>query len=398
MAGDGGRQRWDERRDNDVVVFGESGDTGLRRWRRWWPLVAVAAAVVAFIAYSTQGGGPPTSAPSSPSANVTRVTDTSSGSPSPSAPASPPRITAVGGSILGITEPWELFAIGPGGVVRIRFAAGQVVRTPFPPLLSTGPAAFIVGRTWAMIRPLDRVPGYLIRDGQPAGPLTGLLANGGVALPGTGDNVWLSPDAAPRTMQLIGIDGRSVGPSITIPITEGSVGADGTGYVIAYGNGAYLVRPGGQQPITTGVLAAVGPTRWLVADCAANPACPLTVIDRATGQHRVLPGLSTEIGDSPVPGVVSPDGTWAAVYGSNAGSATQVHLINLTTSADRGLDIDLRGFEAPGMLAWSPDDKWLFVIGNRGVLYAYNVDTAHLTDFGVLVPPVDQIVVRDVAG
>jgi Tol biopolymer transport system component len=124
----------------------------------------------------------------------------------------------------------------------------------------------------------------------------------------------------------------------------------------------------------------------------------MTVIDRATGQHRALPGLTTEIGDSPVPGVVSPDGEWAAVYGSNAGSATQVHLINLTTSADRGLDIDLRGFEAPGMLAWSPDGKWLFVIGNRGVLYAYNVDTARLTDFGVLVPPVDQIVVRDVAG
>src|SRR5215475_1834303 len=105
MAGDRGRQRWDESRDNDVVVF---------------------------IVYSVQGGGAPTSAPSSPTptADVTGVTESSSGSPSPSPLASPPRITAVGGSILGITKPWQLFAVGPGGVVRIRFAAGQVIRTP----------------------------------------------------------------------------------------------------------------------------------------------------------------------------------------------------------------------------------------------------------------------------
>lgn len=155
----------------DVVVFGGSPAEGLppRGRLRWLALpVALGGVIVlAVLAHAgpraapqaRRGSPPPSSAPA-----------TTAPAPAPAAPSSPPdvTVTTVGQPLLGVTAGWELFGWGPEGVVRIQLARGRVTRTALPPIASSGPTSFLVGRDWAMVRPLDGVPGYLVRDGRPA--------------------------------------------------------------------------------------------------------------------------------------------------------------------------------------------------------------------------------------
>jgi hypothetical protein len=396
---DGAGSSSDPPRD-DVVLFGdESGGGGGWRSRRWWLAALLAVAVAIGISVYAERGGRKSVAPTPTPIHVTPP-PIDSARPTPSDTA--PTVRAVGQPILGITASWELFASGTDGIVRIEFAAGRVVRTPMPPLQSTGPAWLVVGGTWALVRPLDRVPGYLIRDGQPAGELTSLLDQGGVALPGPGNTVWLSPGAMLTSMSLIGLDGRRVGPSITLPRDLDSLYTDGSGNVIASGSsGGYLVRPHITRKITSGSVIAVGPTRWLVRDCNDLTRCPPVVVDRATGTRRAIRDSPVLVnGYGPV-GTISPDGTVAAVVGNGpelVDPALRVRLVSLATGADRPLDVPLGDTLYQQMLAWSPDSRWLFVVGRDGLLYAVDVASGHATDFGILVPPVQLIAVRSGVG
>jgi len=49
------------------------------------------------------------------------------------------------------------------------------------------------------------------------------------------------------------------------------------------------------------------------------------------------------------------------------------------------------------MMVWSPDSRWLFVVGGGGRLYAIDSSTARVTDLGIPLPPVDQLAVRNAA-
>jgi hypothetical protein len=94
-------------------------------------------------------------------------------------------VISTGHRLLGVTGRWELYAQGSYAVVRIQLAAGRVTITTFPELRSSGPVSFVVGRDWALIRPLDKVPGYLVRADKPARQLSGPLGPGGlVIMPG----------------------------------------------------------------------------------------------------------------------------------------------------------------------------------------------------------------------
>src|SRR5689334_9274203 len=59
-----------------------------------------------------------------------------------------------GRPLLGVTAGWELFGWGPEALVRIELARGRVTRTTVEPPNSSGPVSFVVGRDWAVVRPL----------------------------------------------------------------------------------------------------------------------------------------------------------------------------------------------------------------------------------------------------
>lgn len=242
--------------------------------------------------------------------------------------------------------------------------------------------SFIAGNGWALIRPIDFVPGYLISDGRSARALIGALGQGGPAFPGPDLNhTWVpASDNAPNRMVLVGVDGRRTGLSLPIPAGTSPLSAtpDQTGYLLFPGSGGvYDVRTSSTSRITTGAVLAVGPTRWLTADCNDRARCKAIVTDRASGARRAL---ATRLGQvNPRPGVIAPDGAKAALVVQSPSPA--IEIIDLATGGAHALSlrIDLSTVNEES-LVWSPDSRWLFTTDANGRLYAVNAHTGQITD------------------
>ncbi len=376
-----------------------SADTGPpdRRRRRWYVLaVAVAAAVILVVALQHRRDTHATAAPRHSPSHSPSTTAAPVPLRPPASAAPPSRTTVVTDlkhGLLHVPTSWELFGRGARGVVRVQLAIGRVSMTPVPPLNSSGGTSFVVGRDRAIIRPWDNVAGYVVRDTEPAAPLTGALAGEGPSLPGPDpDHVWVPSDDDKR-MNLVGLDGRPTGASLAMPGGTGSVNPDGAGYALFFGTGGvYDVHPGRVTRITTGELLADGPTRWLTRECDASYRCVITVIDRASGTKRTL-GRSFD--DSGVVGSIAPDGSFAAVFTVDQTGQPSLGLLDLTTGVTRPLDIpfDPQYSFSTGVCVWSPDSRWLFASGAEGRLKVLDRHTMRLRDLGVSYP-VTQVAFR----
>jgi hypothetical protein len=364
-------------------------------------VVAVAVAVIAVV----RSGGSPAGSPTTPP----RAAGSRSSAPGPSSTASSGvvststvSVTILGHPLLGVRAGWELFGRGPGVVVRIQFARGRITRTSHPALLSGGPVTFVTDAEGALIRPVDSIPGYLIPDGEPAREAPGALGAGGPVFPGPDPrHLWVSSSTSDDLMVLVGMDGRRTGPSIAAPPQSSPINTsllaipDQTGYLLFPGiGGVYDVRPSGTSRVTTGTVLAVGPTRWLAAECNSHARCRPVVIDRSTGVRYPLNTrvpLSTRLNGA-VPstvGVISPDGaTVAVLLGS---PQARIEIIDLVTGASHALPlrIDLSEVDmgwAWESMVWSPDSRWLFVAA-KGDLYAVNQRTDQITNLSHTLGP-----------
>ena len=165
-------------------------------------------------------------------------------------------------------------------------------------------------------------------------------------------------------MTLVGSDGGTTG--VTIPIPSGNyVTSDGAGNLLFTGaHGVYDAQPGGLDRITTGAVVAVGPTRWLTVECD-HQRCENVAVDRASRVRHILSG---RVHDMTTPaGVVSPDGSTAAVMERNPGEHATLHLLYLQAGSEHRLpvSIDEGAFNSQTM-AWAPDGRRLFVAGRSG--------------------------------
>ena len=381
---------------------GVAGVLGMRRRPRLL-LALVAAGVVAatVVAVVRSGSRPPGSPATRAAAAAGSSSPGSSAAASSGAPStSPVSVTNLGHPLLGVRAGWELFGRGPGGVVRIEFARGRITRTAHPALQSSGPVSFVTDAEGALVRPIDFVPGYLIPDGQPARVAPGALGTGGPAFPGPDPrHLWVASGAADDRMSLVGMDGRSTGVPIAVPAGSSQLSAipDQTGYLLFPGiGGVYDVRPGRTSRVTTGTVLAVGPTRWLTDECDIQARCRPVVIDRSTGARHTL-NVRLNHAEYPPVGVISPDGTVAAVLVGSP--STRIEIINLTTGAEHILPLRIvsvdEGWES---MAWSPDSRWLFLAANDD-LYAVGSRTREITDLshtlGTTLPALTQLSIRD---
>jgi hypothetical protein len=304
----------------------------------------------------------------------------------------------LGHPLLGVTDGWELFGRGTDAVVRIELARGRITFTSVTPPNSSGPVSFVVGRNWAVVRPLDVVPGVVVQDGQPPGRSAGALGSSGPAFPGPDpDHLWAPAAGNASAMSLVGPDGAPTRVAVALPDTMGGpAGAepDGTGYLLVRGTGGvYLGRPEGLRRITTGDVLATGPSRWLTVECDDQHRCTPTVIDRGTGARHALARLST--GDSrALTGLISPDGAVAAVYENEPSGSLRLHLIGLSTGDDRRIDLSLGQYPDVGSMVWSPDSRWLFVAGGGGRLFPIEGATGDVHDLGVQLPPLSHVAIR----
>jgi hypothetical protein len=299
---------------------------------------------------------------------------------------------------LGVRAGWELFGYAQGRLVRIQFASGRITQTTVPPVMSGGPVSFVVGPHEAIIRPLDFVPGYLVPDGRPARPLPGALGQGGTVIPGPQPGTaWVQAGFQVASLPLVRMNGTEIGLSLRLPPGgPWQAFSDGRGGVLVgvdYPRGMYDVRPGGVHRIA-GMLAAVGPTRWLIVDCHAGHRCSNVVVDQAGARH-MLPGPSAGPSPGAAPGVIAPNGSAAAMVRAS-GDRVTLHLINLVSGADQQISVSLdEGSADDQTLAWSPDSRWLFVVAAQGELAAVNARTRHVEGLGVELPPLSMIAVRN---
>jgi len=375
--------------------------------------VAVAVAVIAVI----RSGGSPVGSPTTPP----RAVGSRSSAPGPSSTASPRvvsipgvSVTTLGQPLLGVHARWELFGRGPGVVVRIQFTRGRITRTAHPALSSGGPVTFVTDAEGALVRPIDFVPGYLIPDGEPAREAPKALDAGGPAFPGPDPrHLWVPSSTNDNQMVLVGMDGRRTGPSIAAPPQSSPINTsllaipDQTGYLLFPGTGGvYDVRPGGTSRVTTGTVLAVGPTRWLTAECDSHARCRPVVTNRSTGVRYPLNTrvpLSTRLNGAmpPTVGVISPDGATVAVL---VGSMqARIEVIDLVTGTAHALPLRINLSEvdmgwASESMAWSPDSRWLFIA--IGDLYAVNQRTNQMTNLsqtlGPALPQLFQLTMRNV--
>ncbi len=317
-------------------------------------------------------------------------------------------VTFTGRPILGVRASWEVFALGPRDLVAIDLARGKITTTVLPARVSGAPYTwFLVGPREAIIRSVAGFgPGYVVADGGPARPLPAALAGDGPLLPGPAPGEawrysWLGDSP---TMTLVTLEGRPVGPTITLAPPHhpgpGMPAADGSGGVLLLGSAGEVYDAGPDRRLqVNGQVIAVGPTRWLMVSCRNGPRCRNVVYDPRSGALRVLPGpaLTGLAYTWPPAGVISPDGSAAAIIDTAAvdtttGPAT-IRLINLMTGADTRLAVPPDQDAGSQSMAWSPDGRWLFLTDD-GRLLAVNARTGQVTGLGVKLPDVSQVAVR----
>jgi hypothetical protein len=312
--------------------------------------------------------------------------------------APPPAVavTDVGHPVLGVRASWELFGLDDRGVVAVQLSRGRIIRTTVPPLQSGGPVFFVAARGEAIIRPLDNVPGYVVPDGRPAQRLTGLLATGGVLLPGpTLTEQWFGR----TSLNLLGPGGKPVDAHLAAVAQAWDpfwAMADGVGGVLLIDSTSqverYDARPGVLRPVGT-QLVAVGPTTWLGMNCESGP-CQDVVISAASGASRALPGPPVSLTPwASTLGAVAPDGRTAAVIVSTGDEKSTLELVSLTSGGQTLVAVPVSGASS-SHLAWAPDSRWLFVITANGGLDAVDPRTGRAQDLGLGLSSLSQITVR----
>jgi hypothetical protein len=371
-------------------------------WPRWFTLAVALAVVAAGVAALNHARRSPaaarvaiavsTSTSSSAAASVSRsAPQTSARATVPSPP--PVSVTRLSHPLLGATAGWELFGRGVGVLVRIQPAAGRITRTTIPSLQSDGPMFVVAGSDQVLIRPLDNVPGYLVPDGKPARQLPPVIQNGPV-YPGPAPNqMWVSDDndSAVALETLAGA--RLTG---SLPMPQGGSGfaatPDGAGYLLLPGvGGVYDVRPDGLHRITTGALLAVGPTGWLVTECDEQDHCHTVLIGRLDGSRRVLSPASV---GRDLRGVISPDGSTAAMVTSGEDGNPGLCLLDLASGKRRVLDVSVNQESFDGGVLFSPDSTWVFAVTAAGTLAVINRRSGTVGSLGAPLPALSQLVLR----
>ena len=317
-------------------------------------------------------------------------------------PVPPPVVvTEFGRPLLGVRQGWELFGLASDSVVAIQLAQDRVIQTALPPPQGSGLVSFVVGPGAVIVRPEDDVPGYLVPEGQPAQQLTGILAHGSLLLPGPHPGQEWDTVSRPNSIVLVGTDRRPTSTRIMLPNADWpaeSAMSDGRGDVLVASDispGQYDAGPHWLRLVRT-MLTAVGPSRWLGMTCRSGN-CRNVVVNPVTGSQRTLPGPAVQLRTWPwpaFPGSVAPDGLTAAVVASSGTRKVKLEQISLVSGTVKPINTPVSENASSQTMAWSPDSKWLFVLGASGKLLAVNMRTDKVQSLGIPLPALSQVAIR----
>jgi hypothetical protein len=175
--------------------------------------------------------------------------------------------------------------------------------------------------------------------------------------------------------------------------------SDENGRVLLTGEdgSTHVPGPGAVELVTSGTMVAVGPTGVLTTECPVHEGCTSSVLSHGSGRRSMLPQAIT---DSVAPGLISPDGRYAAVVRSAGATASEggLSLINLTTGTGTGtgqiMPTSISAPVGPAQMVWSPDGRWLLVVIGTRRIAAIDPANGQIDDLGITLPPVRQLGVR----
>jgi hypothetical protein len=352
------------------------------------------------------------SSPGSPTGTTT--------SEQPSKPSPVTTLATPAGAAIPHEKGWEIVGYGVAGVVRVDPATGRVVLVPGPNAIPANPVQAIVSVAGHTLVTGYGSPALLFPDAGPValapgdladpqfvaeGPDPGHLWITGTALPG--------PDGTAPTVRLVDWDGRT-SSQLTLPPYVSPYGggmSDGAGYVLASGiGGTYDIRPGQVRLITHGEVIAVGPTGYLVYECGDTPTCQAVLVDRATGNRRVVTGLRPArpldvVSAGIVTGRIAADGRHAAYESfSRAFSSTssspvspELHLVDLPSGRDRTLDLPMSS-DGGTVAAFSPDGRYLVAATLTKRVALVDTTTGKVLTLPPSLPAVSLVTVRTTTG
>ena len=286
---------------------------------------------------------------------------------------------------------FDLFALSGTSVYRIEAGTGRVTQTRIELGADAAQSSFLPVPGGVIVRPGDSVPGVMVRDGEAAQPLRGLLRQASFVLPGPDGRVWTGSYDQERRVMLSDLRGRAVGPVSPSPV--GWAVSDQAGNLLVTDvGGTYESRPSGMRRVTTGQVAAVGPHHYVVVECDEVHACSSLVLDRATGEKRRLGTADT---GNAATGIVSPDGRYAVLTRWASDGGATVQLQDLRTGRTRGLaDASPLSFDGTdGTAVWSPDSRHLF-LAVEGHLAVVDPATARVTKPNLGLSGVTSIALR----
>ncbi|HEX8093262.1 hypothetical protein [Jatrophihabitans sp.] len=381
-----------------------TGGTGppRRPWPRWLTLTVTGVVVAVVVGFMNLARRDPTASsarpvPTPPASSTRPAPETSAAVPAqPLVPAV--SVTELGHPLLGVKAGWELVGRGPDELVRIQPAAGRIISTALPDLRSGGPVYLLAGPDRVIVRPLDRVPAYVVADGQTAAELSPLLNEDGPAFPGPKPGqMWVRPaDDHQPVMALATLDGKRLADFVPVPSGSSTFDAiaDGAGYLLFPGiGGLYQARPEGMRRISTGALLAAGPTGWLVIECDERYRCQTVLISRADGRRKTV--ADRALGRDSPRGVISPDGSTVAVLTSRPEGTVEVAVLDVARGSWlRVVNLAVTQATLDGALAFSPDGKWLFAVTAGGSIAVINPRTSTASILDVPIPVLNQLVVR----
>jgi hypothetical protein len=187
------------------------------------------------------------------------------------------------------------------------------------------------------------------------------------------DRVWIvvgDPYSGTTAVREVDLAGRVTAGPITLPAGVEPVSGVAGGLVVGSPDGIFLVgRDGRARRVARGTLLGTFGDSVLHEACDANLECAIQVTDLVTGEEqrfeRTAESFETasRFGD---PLGVSPDGRFIATmtYDDETGDAT-MHIYDLGAGAVVGrFGRDVAG--VGGMVAWSPDGRWLIMANPYG--------------------------------